>query len=74
RLVYNRTTRAASNAPGVDIRVPGFGKTFSVEYLDRSKLAGYFHTLVQNLVNNGYVRGETVRAAPYDWRIAPSKC
>lgn len=72
RVVYNKTTRMASNAPGVDIRVPGFGKTFSVEYLDRSKLAGYFHTLVQNLVNNGYVRDETVRAAPYDWRIAPN--
>ncbi|KAM3919891.1 phosphatidylcholine-sterol acyltransferase isoform 1-T2 [Leptodactylus fuscus] len=72
RVVYNRTTRMASNAPGVDVRVPGFGKTFSVEYLDRSKLAGYFHTLVQHLVNNGYVRDETVRAAPYDWRIAPN--
>lgn len=32
------------------------------------------HTLVQNLVNNGYVRDETVRAAPYDWRLEPSKC
>lgn len=29
-----------SNAPGVEIRVPGFGKTYSVEYLDNSKLAG----------------------------------
>lgn len=32
------------------------------------------HTLVQNLVNNGYVRDETVRAAPYDWRLEPSEC
>ncbi|XP_075433207.1 phosphatidylcholine-sterol acyltransferase [Ascaphus truei] len=72
RVVYNKTTRMASNAPGVDIHVPGFGQTYSVEYLDKSKLAGYLHTLVQNLVNNGYVRDETVRAAPYDWRIAPN--
>ncbi|KAM4722985.1 phosphatidylcholine-sterol acyltransferase [Rhinophrynus dorsalis] len=72
RVVYNRTTRTASNAPGVEIHVPGFGETYSVEYLDKSKLAGYLHTLVQNLVNNGYVRDETVRAAPYDWRIAPN--
>ncbi|NP_001087677.1 lecithin-cholesterol acyltransferase L homeolog [Xenopus laevis] len=72
RVVYNKTTRMASNAPGVDVQVPGFGKTHSVEYLDKSKLAGYFHTLVQNLVNNGYVRDQTVRAAPYDWRIAPN--
>ncbi|KAM8946031.1 phosphatidylcholine-sterol acyltransferase [Pelodytes ibericus] len=72
RVVYNKTTRTASNAPGVDVRVPGFGETHSVEYLDKGKLAGYFHTLVQNLVNNGYVRDETVRGAPYDWRIAPN--
>jgi hypothetical protein len=35
---------------------------------------GYMHTLVQNLVNNGYVRDETVRAAPYDWRLEPGEC
>lgn len=35
---------------------------------------GYMNTLVQNLVNNGYVRDETVRAAPYDWRLGPSEC
>lgn len=40
RVVYNRTSRKMSNAPGVHIRVPGFGKTYSVEYLDQSKLAG----------------------------------
>nr|XP_008516435.1 PREDICTED: phosphatidylcholine-sterol acyltransferase isoform X1 [Equus przewalskii] len=104
RVVYNRSSGRVSNAPGVQIRVPGFGKTYSVEYLDTSKLAGvyiggksgtlgcggpigavvrapsatasptgYMHTLVQNLVNNGYVRDETVRAAPYDWRLEPSQ-
>lgn len=39
-MVYNRTARKMTNAPGVHIRVPGFGKTYSVEYLDQSKLAG----------------------------------
>uniref|UniRef100_A0A8C9UAP6 Phosphatidylcholine-sterol acyltransferase n=1 Tax=Serinus canaria TaxID=9135 RepID=A0A8C9UAP6_SERCA len=73
RVVYNRTSRKMSNAPGVHIRVPGFGKTYSVEYLDQSKLAGYLHTMVQNLVNNGYVRDQTVRAAPYDWRVGPQE-
>ncbi|XP_021572062.1 phosphatidylcholine-sterol acyltransferase isoform X1 [Carlito syrichta] len=73
RVVYNRTSGHVSNAPGVQIRVPGFGKTYSVEYLDSNKLAGYMHTLVQNLVNNGYARDETVRAAPYDWRLEPSE-
>ncbi|XP_007938473.1 phosphatidylcholine-sterol acyltransferase [Orycteropus afer afer] len=73
RVIYNRSSGQVSNAPGVQIRVPGFGKTYSVEYLDNNKLAGYMHTLVQNLVNNGYVRDETVRAAPYDWRLEPSQ-
>ncbi|XP_036897355.1 phosphatidylcholine-sterol acyltransferase isoform X2 [Sturnira hondurensis] len=73
RVVYNRSSGRVSNAPGVQIRVPGFGKTHSVEYLDKNKLAGYMHTLVQNLVNNGYVRDETVRAAPYDWRLEPNQ-
>ncbi|XP_063168726.1 phosphatidylcholine-sterol acyltransferase isoform X2 [Candoia aspera] len=71
RVIYNKTTRRITSAPGVHIRVPGFGQTFSVEYLDNSKLAGYMHTLVQHLVNNGYVRDQTVRAAPYDWRLGP---
>nr|XP_033797172.1 phosphatidylcholine-sterol acyltransferase-like isoform X1 [Geotrypetes seraphini] len=73
RVVFNRTTRKTSNAPGVDIRIPGFGKTSSVEFIDKGQLAGYLHTLVQHLVNNGYVRDETVRAAPYDWRIAANE-
>lgn len=29
--------------------------------------------MVQQLVNIGYTRNETVRGAPYDWRLAPSK-
>lgn len=73
RIVYNRTTRKTSNAPGVEVRVPGFGQTYPVEFLDTNRLAGYFHTMVQHLVNMGYVRNETVRAAPYDWRIAPNE-
>lgn len=40
RVVYNRSSGRVSNAPGVQIRVPGFGKTYSVEYLDNNKLAG----------------------------------
>ncbi|XP_064169114.1 phosphatidylcholine-sterol acyltransferase [Anguilla rostrata] len=73
RIVYNRTTRKATNAPGVDVRVPGFGQTYPVEFLDANRLTGYFHTMVQHLVNLGYVRNETIRAAPYDWRIAPNQ-
>uniref|UniRef100_A0A8C7IPI3 Lecithin-cholesterol acyltransferase n=1 Tax=Oncorhynchus kisutch TaxID=8019 RepID=A0A8C7IPI3_ONCKI len=68
-----RTTGKTSNSAGVTVRVPGFGQTYSVEFLDTNKLAGYFHTMVTHLVNIGYVRNETIRAAPYDWRIAPNE-
>lgn len=40
RLVYNRTSRRSSNSPGVQVRVPGFGQTYPIEFLDSSKLAG----------------------------------
>lgn len=40
RLVYNRTSRRSSNSPGVQVRVPGFGQTYPIEYLDNNKLAG----------------------------------
>ncbi|XP_062317813.1 phosphatidylcholine-sterol acyltransferase [Osmerus eperlanus] len=73
RIVYNKTTRRSSNAPGVEVRVPGFGKTYPIEFLDTNRLAGYFHTMVQHMVNMGYVRNETVRGAPYDWRVAPNE-
>ncbi|XP_056454893.1 phosphatidylcholine-sterol acyltransferase [Gadus chalcogrammus] len=73
RLVYNSSTRRSTNSPGVEVRVPGFGQTHSIEHLDIHRLAGYFHTMVQHLVNMGYARNETVRGAPYDWRLAPNE-
>ncbi|XP_032139706.1 group XV phospholipase A2 isoform X3 [Sapajus apella] len=74
RLVYNKTSRATQFPDGVDVRVPGFGKTFSLEFLDPSKssVGSYFHTMVESLVGWGYTRGEDVRGAPYDWRRAPT--
>ncbi|XP_062317807.1 group XV phospholipase A2 [Osmerus eperlanus] len=75
RLIYNRTTRSSESPPGVDVRVPGFGQTYPLEYLDPSKrsLGMYFFTIVQALVEKGYTRDDDIRGAPYDWRKAPNE-
>lgn len=75
RLEYNHRDRRSYSPPGVDIRVPGFGGTSSIEYLDPINISavGYFSVLVEKLVKNaGYVRGADIRGAPYDFRKAPS--
>ncbi|XP_072135527.1 lysosomal phospholipase A and acyltransferase isoform X2 [Mobula birostris] len=75
RLVYNTTTKKTETPPGVDVRIPGFGKTYPLEFLDPSKrtVGIYFYTLVKYMVDWGYLRDEKVRGAPYDWRRAPNE-
>ena len=78
KLVYNSETRRSSNVAGLETRVPGWGQTDCVEYLDPSwsawllgDVGNYMASLVQYFVALGYRRGETIRAAPYDFRLAP---
>ena len=33
----------------------------------------YLHEAVEYFVDRGYKRGKTIRAAPYDWRLAAGK-
>ncbi|XP_055933165.1 phospholipase A2 group XV-like isoform X1 [Argiope bruennichi] len=80
RLVYDNETRTTSNAPGVTIRVPGFGNTTSVDWLDPSQispryslLGSYFINIIQLLVTEGYRSGIDVRGAPYDFRKGPNE-
>ena len=73
RLVYDEQTNTVRNAPGVETRVPGFGNTDTIEYLDADHVVKYFAPMVDALVSWGYERGVSVRAAPYDFRYGPGK-
>jgi len=75
RLEYNSTSRTTSNAPGVLTRVPGFGNSSTVEWLDPSEfsLSKYFFGIADTLVKNlNYTRGVDLHGAPYDFRKGPS--
>ena len=72
-MQYDSQTNTYTNYPGIEVRAPGFGLTDTVEYLDDAKSVGYFNEFVEYFVQNGYKRNETIRAAPYDWRLAPGK-
>jgi len=78
KLVYKKTARTCSNVEGVFTRVPGWGDTSSMEYVDPSWSAwaigdagNYLHDMVEFLVKQGYTRGSNLRGAPYDFRFAP---
>ena len=67
-MQYDPATGRFSDMPGITIRVPGFGDTDSVETL--GGIVPYLRGFVNYFVDRGYVRGRSIRAAPYDWRIA----
>lgn len=75
KLIYDNETRTTSNSPGVETRIPYFGDSFPVEWLDPTKASpgAYFKNIGDALVSLGYVRNTTLRGAPYDFRKAPSK-
>ena len=75
RLYYDNVSRTTSNSPGVQIRVPGFGDTLTVEWLDPSKASpgAYFNKIADSLALLGLERNFTIRGIPYDFRKAPSK-
>ncbi|XP_076325381.1 lysosomal phospholipase A and acyltransferase-like isoform X1 [Tachypleus tridentatus] len=75
RLVYNNYTRTTTNSPGVDIIIPGFGNTDTVEWLDPSHVSpsAYFTNIVEYVLPLGYTRGVNIQGAPYDFRKAPNE-
>eukprot|EP00092_Neocalanus_flemingeri_P104330 GFUD01133612.1.p1 GENE.GFUD01133612.1~~GFUD01133612.1.p1 ORF type:complete len:534 (+),score=122.31 GFUD01133612.1:70-1602(+) len=76
RLSYNSTTRTTFNAEGVETRIPGFGnETSSVEWIDKSMrgFSTYFSLIVSKILPFGYIRGENLHGAPYDFRKAANE-
>ncbi|XWS24090.1 hypothetical protein CRYUN_Cryun28dG0071100 [Craigia yunnanensis] len=69
-LYYDHDLDDYRNAPGVETRVPEFGSTESLLYLDPNlkHLTAYMAPLVESLEEIGYVSGETLFGAPYDFR------
>lgn len=58
----------------METRVPGFGTTETIEYLDTAQnLIAYFKSIVDTLVSFGYEQGVSVRGTPYDFRYGPGK-
>ncbi|KAI3465245.1 hypothetical protein Pfo_021908 [Paulownia fortunei] len=58
------------NAPGVETRVPHFGSTQALLYLDPNlkHITSYMEPLVRSLEEVGYVSGKNLFGAPYDFR------
>ncbi|XP_050301721.1 phospholipase A2 group XV-like [Anthonomus grandis grandis] len=75
KLIYDNVTRTTHNPPGVDIRVPGFGNSETVEWIDPSHAAtgSYFNNIADILVSMGYTRNVNIRGAPYDFRKGPNE-
>ena len=67
--------KPSRNTPGVETRIPGFGNTSTVEYLDESQrgFSIYFAKVVSRLLPLGYKRGINIHGAPYDFRKAASE-
>ena len=63
RLVYDETTDTFQDHKDVTIQVPGFGGTDGLR-------TGVLDSFIEYFVERGYVGGESIRTAPYDWRLA----
>lgn len=69
-LYYHEDIDDYQNAPGVETRVPDFGSTRGLLYLDPhlKRISEYMATLVSSLEQIGYEDGRNLFGAPYDFR------
>ncbi|GLJ28382.1 hypothetical protein SUGI_0558430 [Cryptomeria japonica] len=72
-LVYDSHEDEYINAPGVETRVPYFGSTKGMQYLDPKfkTITPYMSLLVKSLEDAGYIDGKSLLGAPYDFRYGP---
>lgn len=68
--MYDTTTGHYSYFKHVDGRAKDFGLTSGIEQNFLWENETNWHIFVEYFVNRGYERGEDIRAAPYDWRLA----
>ncbi|KAL6611260.1 hypothetical protein ACP70R_039188 [Stipagrostis hirtigluma subsp. patula] len=71
RLVYDRTINDYRNLPGVETRVLNFGSTSGIHDKNIHDQKGCFDSAREALERIGYIDGETLFGAPYDFRYAP---
>ncbi|ELU02908.1 hypothetical protein CAPTEDRAFT_24117, partial [Capitella teleta] len=72
-LEFNENTTRYSNHPGVRVKVPGWGKTHTIERIDPSFAAWIFGDIGAYAFNSwGYSSGLNLFGAPYDFRYGPT--
>ncbi|KAL2232683.1 lecithin-cholesterol acyltransferase-like 1 [Sesamum indicum] len=69
-IYYDPDVDDYHNAPGVETRVPSFGSTQGLLYLNPNlkSITSYMEPLVRSLEEVGYVSGSNLFGAPYDFR------
>lgn len=79
RITYDNVTRKTRNTEGVEIKLPKWGQTDAIEWLDSTPIidhldsGAYFFHIAHAMTKRGYERGKTIFGAPYDFRKGPSK-
>ncbi|CAH8591563.1 unnamed protein product [Schistosoma turkestanicum] len=72
RLQHDPRTYESFDSNECNVTFPGWGDTWSVEYLSQYLPFDYFGSLVSEMTKDKfYVRNYTIRAAPYDFRKSP---
>lgn len=68
-------TGASKNKEGVELRVPQFGSLYAVDRVVPKGLtkgmSDVYHRIISTLKKAGFVEGETLFGAGYDWRRFP---